>query len=67
MVVDWGTFTIHTNDYPHLGRSEKYHLQMANLCFGVLSHHPTAHIGTWHNLLGLEPISSSFGDWRFTN
>ena len=21
----------------------------------------------WHNLLGLEPISSSFGDWRFTN
>ena len=34
---------------PHSGRSAKYRLQTANLCFVVLYHQPIAHIGTWYS------------------
>ena len=69
MVVDWDTFVIHMLYFPHkfVGSLRKDQTHLATTCFGTLFHHPIAHIGTWHNLLGLEPTSSSFGDWRFTN
>ena len=69
MVVDWDTFVIHMLYFPHkfVGSLRKDQTHLATICFGTLFHHPIAHIGTWHNLLGLEPTSSSFGDWRFTN
>ena len=69
MVVDWDTFVIHMLYFPHkfVGSLRKDQTHLATTCFGTLFHHPIAHIGTWHNLLGLEPTSSSFGDWRSTN
>ena len=56
VVVDWVTFTIHIDDFPlTIGRSAENHLQMANLCFGVLDHHPNAQIGIWSTKWDLNP------------
>ena len=51
MVFDRDTFTIHMLYFPHvskhlLGSLRKDQTHLATTCFGVLIHHPIAHIGT---------------------
>ena len=48
MVFDRDTFVIHMLYFPHkfVGSLRKDQTHLATTCFGVLFHHPTAHIGT---------------------